>query len=84
MRISVNFQNGSEMPEIKRQDTPGFLTSQQLNLRKMMNSMAPDESASASYSFHINNPDGLHNSRFNFTVAAGSRSIIPGGSFLPG
>jgi hypothetical protein len=49
-----------------------------------MNSISPDESASGSYSFSINNPDILHNSRFNFTVAAGSRSIIPGGSFIPG
>jgi hypothetical protein len=84
MRISVKYNNGSEIPEVKRQDTPVFLTSQQLNLRKLMNSISPDESASGSYSFSINNPEGLQNSRFNFTVAAGSRSIIPGGSFIPG
>jgi hypothetical protein len=84
MRISVKYNNGSEVPEVKRQDTPVFLTSQQLNLRKLMNSISPDESASGSYSFSINNPEGLQNSRFNFTVAAGSRSIIPGGSFIPG
>jgi hypothetical protein len=84
MRISVKYNNGSEIPEVKRQDTPVFLTSQQLNLRKLMNSISPDESASGSYSFSINNPEGLQNSRFNFTVAAGSQSIIPGGSFIPG
>jgi hypothetical protein len=84
MRISVKYNNGSEIPEVKRQDTPVFLTSQQLNLRKLMSSISPDESASGSYSFSINNPEGLQNSRFNFTVAAGSRSIIPGGSFIPG
>jgi hypothetical protein len=55
MRISVKYNNGSEIPEVKRQDTPVFLTSQQLNLRKLMNSISPDESASGSYSFSINN-----------------------------
>jgi hypothetical protein len=44
-----------------------------------MNTLTPDES----YSFSVNNPIEL-NSRFNFTIAAGSKSILPGGSLIPG